>query len=91
MKAQIHGRIASTNLGEFGKRSIIYGYIGIELPDKTHLKVKIDSYTWYETLTLGDEVMVETETLAGTDIIAARRIQLKSTITTSEEEVTATA
>ena len=90
-EGQLTGKIISTNLGEFAKRRIIYGYIGIELPDKTHIKVKIDSYTWYETLTLGDEVILETETLSGTSIIVARKIQLKSDSEVTKEEATATA
>ena len=91
MSSQIHGKIVSANLGEFSKRKIIYGYIGIALDDKTHVKVKVDSYTWYETLTPGDEVIIETETLKNTDIIVARKIQLKSSIESSEREIAATA
>lgn len=91
MKHTFHGKIISTDLGEFSKKRIIYGYIGIELPDKTHIKVKIDSYTWYETLTPGDEVIVETETLGDTDIIVARKIQLRSSSEVTSEEAIATA
>ena len=91
MKAQLTGKIISTNLGEFAKRRIIYGYIGIELPDKTHIKIKVDAYTWYETLTIGDEVVVETETLASTDIIVARKVLLKTSDAILTEEATATA
>lgn len=91
MNDTVTGKIVSTNLGEFSKRRIIYGYIGIELPDKTHIQVKIDSYTWYETLTIGDEVVVEIETLGNTDILVARKIQLKTSLEISAEESTATA
>jgi hypothetical protein len=91
MNGLIHGKIISANLGEFSKKRIVYGYLGIELPDKKHVKVKIDSYTWYETLTPGGEVVVEVDTLANTDIIVARKIQLKSSLETSSDEVTATA
>ncbi|MHA1963770.1 MAG: hypothetical protein ACXACG_11185 [Candidatus Thorarchaeota archaeon] len=87
----IEGKIISTNLGEFSKKRIIYGYLGIELPDKKHIQVKVDSYTWYETLAIGDEVVVEVETLLNTDIIVARKIQLKSSTEPSSDEVTATA
>ncbi len=87
----IHGKIVSANLAEFSNRKIKYGYIGIEIQDKTHIKVKVDSYTWYETLTIGDEVVAEVETLAGTDILVARKIQLKSSLESSSDEVTATA
>ncbi|MFW9788433.1 MAG: hypothetical protein ACFFE2_13860 [Candidatus Thorarchaeota archaeon] len=91
MSAHIEGRIASTNLGEITSKKIIYGYLGLELPDKTHVKVKVDSYTWYETLTIGDEVIVEVHTLADTDILVARKIQLKSSKErTSKEAAVAT-
>jgi hypothetical protein len=82
----IHGKIVSVNLGEFSKKHIKYGYIGIELPDKTHVKVKVDAYTWYETLTIGDEVTVEVETLENTSIIVARKIQLRSSLEMTSEE-----
>ena len=91
MSELIEGKIISANLGEFSKKRIIYGYLGIELPDKKHIKIKVDSYTWYETLTIGDEVIVETRTLADTDIIVARKIQLKSSSEENLEEATATA
>lgn len=87
----LNGKIVSSNLGEFSKKRIKYGYIGIELQDKTHIKVKVDSYTWYETLTIGDEVVVEVDTLAETNILVARKIQLKSSLEMSSEETTATA
>jgi hypothetical protein len=87
----INGKIISNNLGEFSKRGIVYGFIGIELQDRSHIKVKIDSYTLYETLTIGDEVVVEAETLANTDIMVARKIRLKSSIELSDDEVAATA
>ena len=86
----IHGKIVSSNLAEFSKRRIKYGYIGIETQDKTHIKVKVDSYTSYETLTIGDEVVADVETLADTDILVARKIQLKSSLESSSDEVTAT-
>jgi len=91
MSGIIHGKIASVNLGEFSKRRIKYGYIGIELPDKTHLKVKVDSYTWYETLIIGDEVVLEIENLGNTDILVARKIHLKISWENLAEEVSATA
>ena len=91
MSDLLHGKIVSSNLAEFSKRRIKYGYIGIELQDKTHIKIKVDSYTWYETLTIGDEVVVEFEILADTDIHVARKIQLKSSLKSSSDEVTASA
>ncbi|MHA2047951.1 MAG: hypothetical protein ACW99G_24475 [Candidatus Thorarchaeota archaeon] len=85
MNSPFEGKIISANLGEFSKRQIVYGYIGIELPDKSHIKIKIDSYTWYESLVIGDEVVVEANTLANTDILVARKIRLKSSLEMENE------
>ncbi|MFW9809255.1 MAG: hypothetical protein ACFFE6_07735 [Candidatus Thorarchaeota archaeon] len=82
----IAGKIISTQLGEFSKKQIVYGYIGIELPDKSHVKIKIDTYTWYETLTIGDEVVVDTRKLANTDILVAKTIRLKSSMDLESED-----
>ncbi|MFW9927040.1 MAG: hypothetical protein ACFFDM_09750 [Candidatus Thorarchaeota archaeon] len=86
MIKMIEGKIISTQLGQFSKRQIVYGYIGIELPDKSHVKIKIDSYTWFETLIIGDEVVVETKKLANTNILVAKTIRLKSSIDMESEE-----
>jgi hypothetical protein len=86
MSGTIQGKIISTQLGEFSKRQIVYGFIGIELPDKTHVKVKIDSYTWYESLTVGDDVVLEIEKLANTDILVARTVRLKSSLEMEAED-----
>ncbi|MFW9806059.1 MAG: hypothetical protein ACFFFK_04960 [Candidatus Thorarchaeota archaeon] len=90
MTAAVHGKIVSINLGEFSRKRIKYGYIGIELPDKTHMKLKVDSYTWYETLEIGNEVIIEFEDLGGTGIHVARKIQLSTSIESSPDEVSAT-
>ncbi len=86
MTETIRGKITSTQLGEFSEKQIIYGYIGIEQSDKTHVKVKIDSYTWYESLAIGDDVVLETHTLANTDILVARTIRLKSSLDMESED-----
>jgi hypothetical protein len=67
-------------LGKFSKKEIVYGYIGIELQDKSHIRIKIDSYTWYETLNVGEEVVVEVVKLANTEILVARTVRLKSSL-----------
>lgn len=85
----IEGKIVASNMGEFSKKRIMYGFLGIETSDKKHFKVKVDSYTEYETLKLGDEVEVEVHALAGTDILVARKIHLKSGGESSPEEVEA--
>lgn len=82
----IQGKIVSTNLGEFSKKGIVYGFIGVERSDKTVVKIKIDSYTEYETLHIGDEVEVEIHHLGNTDILAARAIHLKTSADMGLEE-----
>ncbi|MGY5865385.1 MAG: hypothetical protein RTV41_12340 [Candidatus Thorarchaeota archaeon] len=74
----IEGKIVSAQLGEFSKNKIVYGFIGIELQDRSHIKIKVDSYTSYETLVVGERVTAEVEKLGNTDILVARSIRLKS-------------
>ncbi len=76
----LNGKIISAHLGEFSKRQIVYGYIGIELQDRSHVKIKVDSYTSYETLVVGEKVVVEVEKLANTEILVARTIRLESSL-----------
>jgi len=91
MSETIQGKIISSNLGEFSKKKIIYGYLGIELPDGKHIKVKVDFYTLYETLKIGEKVILEIEPLGNSDILVAKKIQLKENLETKSEEATATA
>ena len=76
MDKTIEGKIISRDLGEFGKKQILYGYIGLRKPDGEKVKIKIDSYTWYETLEIGSDVFVEVHNLGPTDILVARRIDV---------------
>jgi hypothetical protein len=76
MEKTIEGTIISKDLGLFGKNQILYGYVGIEKPDGEHIKVKVDSFTWYETLEIGSHVFVETKKLGNTDILVAKRIDV---------------
>jgi len=76
MEKIIEGKIISRDLGEFGKNHTVYGYIGIQKTDGEKVKVKIDSYTWYETLEIGSDVFVEIHNLGPTDILVARRVDV---------------
>jgi hypothetical protein len=76
MEQTIEGKIVSKDLGVFGKQQIVYGYLGIEKTDGTQIKVKVDSFTWYETLDIGSNVFVETHKLGSTDILVAKRIDV---------------
>jgi hypothetical protein len=88
----IEGKIISSQLGEFGKKEILYGYIGVEINPTHHVAIKIDSYTSYETLEIGDHVVIEASRLGTTDILVARKISLKTAVDSSSvmEEITAT-
>ncbi len=73
----IEGKIVSSQLGEFGKNEIVYGYITIEVSPNQNVLVKIDSYTWYETLDIGNDVIIKAKTLGTTDILVARKVSAK--------------
>ena len=76
MDKTIEGKIISKDLGVFGKNQIAYGYIGILTPNGEKVKIKIDSYTWYETLEFGSDVFVEVHQLGTTDILVAKRVDV---------------
>jgi len=88
----IEGKIISSQIGAFGKTEFPYGYITIEISQGKNVAVKIDSFTWYETLEIGNHVIVEVLNLGTTDILVARKISLKLVIdpSSANEEVTAT-
>ena len=72
----IEGRIVSTQLATFGDTDIIYGSITIEVTRNEHVDVKIDSYTYYESLDVGNHVVVDAARLGSTDILVAKRVLL---------------
>ena len=76
MRTQIIGKIISTQIGIFGPNEVKYGYITIQSEDSASINVKIDAYTMYETLKIGDQVVIGTESLGDTDILVARKIIL---------------
>ncbi|MHA1904904.1 MAG: hypothetical protein ACW99V_04475 [Candidatus Thorarchaeota archaeon] len=80
------GKIQTTQLGVFGKKEIQYGYITILTRGNKHVKIKVDSYTWYETLEIGQKVDVEAEKLGNTDIWVARKILSQEKIPVSKLE-----
>ncbi len=76
MNRTLDGKIYSTQLGIFGSNDVMYGFLGIETNDLRHITFKVDAYTWYETLELGDTVMIEYVQLGETKILVARKISL---------------
>lgn len=83
---QLHGTLVSSALGTFGKSEILYGYIGLEKEDGSHIRIKVDSYTWYETLDVGSKVVIEVETLGATDILVARKISFQTDLSSGQDE-----
>ncbi len=81
------GTIISRQLGTFGKEEIVYGYIGIRTPEGEQKLIKIDSYTWYESLELGTDVIVEAANLGNTDILVARKVSIHQKLTETTEQL----
>ncbi len=79
MKSQftLIGKIIANQLGKFGSREIIYGYLTIEEETGKHTRIKVDSYTEWDTLSIGDMVEIQATELGNTGIITARRVILK--------------
>ena len=89
MEQTFEGTIISEQLGTFGKNDIIYGYIGIKTTKGKQKKIKIDSYTSYETLDMGSEVIIEAAELGDTGILVARKISVNPKVTHTSEEYSA--
>jgi hypothetical protein len=89
MPREIKGKIIASTLAEFAETGVLYGYIGVEVDSGAHIRIKVDSYTWYETLEMGHQVAIEAETLGDTDILVARKItRLMPTTATSKTRET---
>ncbi|MHA1576950.1 MAG: hypothetical protein ACTSU3_06280 [Candidatus Thorarchaeota archaeon] len=87
MDNTIEGKIISKQLGVFGSKQTIYGYLGIETSSGQQRTVKVDAFTWYETLEIGSQVIVEIATLGTTDIIVAQKIRFNQELMTNTDSV----
>ena len=85
MNKTIEGKIISTQFGVFGSKQTVYGYLGIETLSGQHRIVKVDAFTWYETLEIGSHVIVEITNLGTTDIIVARKISVNQELMTNSD------
>lgn len=83
---EIEGTLVSANLGTFGKKEIRYGFVGIEKTDGKHVRLKVDSYTQYDTLDVGSKVIVQAEELGNTKIIVARKITLVTDFSSAKQD-----
>ncbi len=85
----VEGTIVASQLGTFGKDAIIYGYIGVKTLEGEQKLIKVDAYTWFETLEIGDDVRIEVSLLGDTKILVARKINVMSSIdNNSKRQVT---
>jgi hypothetical protein len=89
MNNTIEGKIISKQMGVFGNKQIVYGYLGIETPSGQQRIVKVDAFTWYETLEIGSQVIIEITNLGDTDIIIAEKIRFNQELMTSTDSVSA--
>lgn len=89
MDNTIEGKIISKQLGVFGNKETVYGYIGIETLSGQQRIVKVDAFTWYETLEIGAQVIIEIATLGTTDIIVARKISVNQEYMTNTDRISA--
>ena len=85
MNNTIEGKIISKQFGVFGSKQIVYGYLGIETLSGQQKTLKVDAFTWYETLEIGSQVIVEIATLGTTDIIVARKISFNPEFMTNSD------
>ncbi len=85
----VKGKIVATQLGTFGSTAKVYGYVVIRKGDGKDVKVKVDSRTEYDSLSVGDSVEVYMVELGETGILLARRVILNSGpfYTTGDESV----
>ncbi len=89
MNNTIEGKIISKQMGVFGNKQIVYGYLGIETPSGQQRIVKVDAFTWYETLEIGSQVIIEITNLGDTDIIIAEKIRFNQELMTSMDSISA--
>ncbi len=85
MDNTIEGKIISKQMGVFGNRQLVYGYLGIETPSGQQKIVKVDAFTWYETLEVGSQVIVDITNLGSTDIIVAEKIRFNQELMTNTD------
>ncbi|MFW9802890.1 MAG: hypothetical protein ACFFFC_09575 [Candidatus Thorarchaeota archaeon] len=81
----ISGKILTSQIGYFGKGEIAYGFITVETREGIHLTLKIDAYTKYDTIKVGDQVRITVHRLADTDILVAREIVTETPFATASK------
>lgn len=77
MTEKLEGQIIASQVGRISNTDKKYGFITIRTPEESHVKVKIDSYTNYDTLEMGHDVEIFTDELGSSSLIVAREIRKK--------------
>ncbi len=72
MEKIVTGFITAANIAVMGKTH--YGYLGIETDEHEKLKVKVSAFTQYDTLEVGERVIVELQTVGDDSILTAKKI-----------------
>ena len=81
MNGELTGVVTSTQLGHFGSKGILYGYVTIEADDGNMVQVKIDAYTEHDPFEIGDRVELEVAPLGQTKILVVKRLRrISSTV-----------
>jgi hypothetical protein len=78
MDSEYSGEIVSSQLARYGDNDTRYGYVTIQTPDLGYVRIKVDAYTSFDTLDIGEQVLVESKKLGDTGIIVAKQISTQS-------------
>ena len=74
MNRTFAGKVTATQLATHGKGKSLYGYLSVQTDSKKGMKFKVDFQTDCETITVGDQVIIEAESLGNQGVWIARRI-----------------
>lgn len=74
MKSVLDGIIVMSNVDSIGTTDMRDGLITIETPDCDLIKLKVGSYTVFETLDEGKRVLIEAKALSTTNVLFATNI-----------------
>ena len=77
MTEKLEGQIIASQVGRISNTDKHYGFITIKTPKDSHVKVKIDSYTTYDTLEMGHDVEISTDELGTSSLIVAKEVRKK--------------
>jgi hypothetical protein len=74
----INGEIVSSQLARYGDKDTRYGYVTVQTYEQEYVKIKVDAYTSFDTLDIGEQVVVKSKKLGDTGIRVAKQISTQS-------------